>query len=99
VRPGFTEPHPSPEAVNTHLADRAGAEAWAIERLLEPASGAPLTAAGAGTTFASWARDWRVPGRCPYVTEKEANGFTISPRYVELRRAYLDNYLLPEFGH
>ncbi len=80
----------------SNLSDREKAEQWAIERLAQ--RDIPRIRKGGIPTFEQWCTPWWVPGMCPYIEEKKANGYSITPMYVALRRAYLKNYLLPQFG-
>ena len=79
----------------SNLSDREKAEQWAIERLAQR----DIPRKGGIPTFEQWCIPWWIPGTCPYIAEKKANGFSITPKYAALRRAYLKNYLLPQFGH
>ena len=72
------------------------AEVWAIERLL---GGQANKAQRARVlTFEQWAAPWWKIETCPYIREKRADGFSISPGYAAVRRSYLDRHLVPEFG-
>lgn len=52
--------------------------------------------------FATYAREWFVWDKCPYVKDRRANGTARKPGitegYVNQMRAYLDNHILPYFG-
>jgi len=81
-------------SICSECTDKKDAESWAIDRLVEaeqqPVRGVTLP------TFAEWAAAWWIPGRCPYLTEKAADGYQVSPAYAQLRRGFLVNHLLPE---
>jgi len=49
-------------------------------------------------TLEEWSTPWWIHGECPYIAEKLANGYNISRKCAEVRRSYLTNHLVPEFG-
>ena len=83
-------------ALSTHETDKGKAEQWAIERLLKGETSSLRQPKS--QTFEEWAAPWWRFETCPYIREKIANGFTISPAYAFIRRSYLDRHLIPEFG-
>jgi integrase len=52
-----------------------------------------------GYTFALYAADWWVPGKCRYLKEKEQSGRSLSPRYILESRRNLEKRLVPHFGN
>jgi integrase len=83
-------------ALSTYESDRDKAEQWAVERLL---AGNPVKARKPRvSTFEDWAAPWWRFETCPYIREKLANGYNISKAYARVRRSYLDQHLIPEFG-
>jgi len=52
-----------------------------------------------GFTFALFAADWWIPGKCRYLKEKEQSGRSLSPRYIQESRRNLEKRLIPYFGH
>ena len=82
--------------VSTGKSDEQAAESWAVERLL--VGDAVPKRKPKAKTFEEWAAPWWKLGKCPYLQEKIANGYSMSPAYAEVRRSYLDKHLIPEFG-
>ena len=82
--------------VCTQQINESKAEQWAVEALLQ---GEILSIRKPrAPTFEEWSTPWWIHGKCPYITEKIANGYNISRKYAEVRRSYLTNHLIPEFG-
>lgn len=75
---------------------KSKAEEWAVDRLLHPPEAAPVRSTA--PLFKDWAAPWWLFDSCPYIAEKEANGYSISPGYVEVRGSYLVRHLMPRFG-
>lgn len=48
--------------------------------------------------FASYARDWWIPGKCKYILGEELRGGSLSPDYCRNCRSWLERYILPRFG-
>lgn len=48
-------------------------------------------------TFGTYATDWWVWGKCPYLTSQATRGKNLSRRYAEVQRGFLLNHVLPEF--
>ena len=51
-----------------------------------------------GFTFAQYAADWWVPGKCKYCKEKVQTGRTLTARYIVESRRNLEKRLIPHFG-
>jgi hypothetical protein len=83
--------------VSSGQAEKAKAEAWALEQLLAGEGRLPARSPG-NPTFAEWAADWWVYDRCPYIAEKRADGYNISKNYADGRRRMLQQYLIPALG-
>ena len=49
-------------------------------------------------SFASYAADWWIPEKCPYIRQRRTEGKSLSSGYVTANRGLLENYILPEFG-
>ena len=82
----------------TDETNRDKAEQWAIGRVLSRNLKPDLGAVPRGKTFEQWAEPWWLFESCPYIREKLANGYNISPAYAIQRRSYLTHHLIPEFG-
>ena len=48
-------------------------------------------------TLGTYAENWWLWGKCPYLTSQAARGKTLSRRYAEVQRGFLVNHVLPEF--
>jgi site-specific recombinase XerD len=48
-------------------------------------------------TFAFYAKDWWLPGKCPYIKEHERNGRILSNNFIRSSRSALLRYILPAF--
>jgi hypothetical protein len=83
--------------LNTDQPNRETALQWAISFLAE--KGVPSQRKPRPKSFAEWAAPWWLFASCPYVKYKQSRGFSISRIYVEGRRSYLENHLIPEFGN
>jgi len=81
-------------ARSTGQTSKGAAEAWAIEQLRKG-----LISANKNITFSQYAQNWWIWEKCGYVKGKLARGSRISRGYVDAMRGYLDNHILPVFGH
>lgn len=81
-------------AISTGETSEGAARAWALEYLQR--GNVPTHR---GNTFARYAADWWIPGKCSYLKEQESSGYSKSPVYVDGSRRNLEKRILPYFGH
>ncbi|MEX2443154.1 MAG: tyrosine-type recombinase/integrase [Alkalispirochaeta sp.] len=80
-------------AVSTGESSEGAARAWAMDYLRK--GNVPVHR---GFTFAKYATNWWIPGRCTYLNDQEASGHKKSPKYIAESRRNLENRLIPYFG-
>jgi len=81
-------------AISTGETSRGAAESWAYSYMRK--GNIPTHR---GFTFAKFARNWWIPGKCDYLREQEADGYKKSAKYIAESRRNLEKRLLPYFGH
>lgn len=78
-------------AMSTGQTTKSAAETW-VQEFLKKGGRAKFR-----DTFGKYAQKWWIWGECPYIQGKLARGKKITRSYADVRRSYLDNYILPTF--
>jgi len=71
---------------------RTRAENWALQQFREG-----RVSTRENLTFGTYAATWWVWGKCQYIRGRLARGKSISRRYADIKRAYLEQHILPAF--
>lgn len=91
----------SSQCTSTGQLTKKAAEEWVLAELVAGRLSPEREVAAArpdAPTFAEYAGDWWVWGKCPYMRGKEARGFHFARAYADTRRSYLTHYVVPRFG-
>jgi integrase len=81
-------------AKSTGCARKDDAQDWAAEEFRKHGYNKPSKR----ITFAEYAENWWVPGKCPYTRRRRAEGKELSAGYVAANRGLLQTHIIPEFG-